>query len=55
MHSSMPSARFNSHEFDDLGQCDRFAVFRDGGITGTLEAPGISEEAVLHLSFAEAA
>lgn len=44
-----------STEFDELLQCDRVAVFRDGHITGTLEAPAISEAAVLHLSFAEAA
>ena len=44
-----------STEFDELLQCDRVAVFRDGRITGTLDAPAISEEAVLHLSFAEAA
>lgn len=44
-----------STEFDELLQCDRVAVFRDGQITGTLDAHAISEEAVLHLSFAEAA
>ncbi|MGI4810618.1 MAG: sugar ABC transporter ATP-binding protein [Janthinobacterium lividum] len=44
-----------STEFDELLQCDRVAVFRENRITGTLDAAAISEEAVLHLSFADAA
>ena len=44
-----------STEFDELLQCDRVAVFRENRITGTLDAAAISEAAILHLSFAEAA
>jgi ribose transport system ATP-binding protein len=44
-----------STEFDELLQCDRVAVFRDGHMTGMLDGAAISEEAVLHLSFADAA
>ena len=44
-----------STEFDELLQCDRVAVFRDGRVTGVLDAAGVSEEAVLQLSFADAA
>ena len=44
-----------STEFDELLQCDRVAVFRDGRITGTLDAADVSEVAVLQLSFADAA
>lgn len=44
-----------STEFDELLQCDRVAVFRDGRVTGVLDAAAVSEDAVLRLSFAEAA
>ena len=42
-------------EFDELLHCDRVFVFRDGRVTGALEADAVSEDAVLRLSFAEAA
>ena len=42
-------------EFDELLRCDRVAVFRDGRVTGVLPAAEVSEDAVLRLSFAEAA
>ena len=40
-------------EFDELLQCDRVFVFRDGRVTGALEADGVTEDAVLRLSFAD--
>ncbi len=42
-------------EFDELLHCDRVAVFRDGRVTGVLPATGVTEAAVLRLSFADAA
>ena len=42
-------------EFDELLQCDQVAVFREGRVTGVLPADQIDEDAVLRLSFAEAA
>ena len=42
-------------EFDELTHCDRVAVFRGGAVTGVLDAAHVSEEAVLQLSFADAA
>ena len=44
-----------STEFDELLQCDRVAVFREGRVTGVLDADAVSEDAVLQLSFADAA
>ena len=43
-----------STEFEELLHCDRVAVFRDGCVTGVLEADAVSEAAVLRLSFYEA-
>ena len=43
-----------STEFEELEQCDRVAVFREGRVTGVLPGAEVSEEAVLQLSFAEA-
>ena len=40
-------------EFDELLHCDRVFVFRDGRVTGALEADGVTEDAVLRLSFAD--
>ena len=42
-------------EFDELLQCDRVAVFRDGRVTGLLPSASVTEAAVLQLSFADAA
>ena len=42
-------------EFDELLHCDRVYVFRDGRVTGELAAADITEDAVLRLSFADAA
>jgi len=42
-------------EFDELLHCDRVFVFRDGRITGELAAADVTEDAVLRLSFADAA
>ena len=44
-----------STEFEELLHCDRVAVFRDGRVTGLLEAAAVSEAEVLRLSFLEAA
>ena len=44
-----------STEFDELLQCDRIAVFREGRVTGVLDADAVSEDAVLQLSFADEA
>ena len=44
-----------STEFDELLQCDRVAVFREGRVMGVLDADAVSEDAVLRLSFADAA
>lgn len=41
-------------EVDELFNCDRVYVFRDGHIVGVLNHDEISEDAVLHMSFAEA-
>ena len=38
-----------STEFEELEQCDRVAVFREGRVTGVLPADEVSEAAVLHL------
>ena len=42
-------------EFDELLHCDRVFVFRDRRVTGELAAADVTENAVLRLSFAEAA
>lgn len=42
-----------STEFEELLHCDRVAVFRDGRVTGVLEADAVSEASVLRLSFQE--
>ena len=42
-------------EFDELLHCDHVFVFRDRRVTGALDADAVSEDAVLRLSFAEAA
>ena len=42
-------------EIDELYNCDRVYVFRDGRIVGALDRDQVSEDAVLHLSFADAA
>jgi len=42
-------------EFDELLHCDRVFVFRGGRVTGELAAADVTEDAVLRLSFADAA
>ncbi len=42
-------------EIDELYNCDRVYVFRDNRIVGALNRDQISEDAVLHLSFVDAA
>jgi ribose transport system ATP-binding protein len=42
-------------EFEELSQCDRAYVFRNGSISASLESGEISEESVLEASFADQA